>query len=257
MADVIVLNEITELLNSVNNGLSSTLSTISTKIGNIETYTKTNNTASTTGTLSQKISSAISNTAATTTESSSGTLSAKLTYLINRRTKMVTPSSTNLKTLASSGNFVSAGGAGGEATTKTEYGQKYSCQVKYNGIYRCYFTSSVTWKDGSVSNSAGKNQQSVKVFGRAQVYHCGSGATSTHDVTITTTASANTSSVTKTVDVPAQEGDRITMCIGITQTSGEYTNICGVVNYYYDTYTATWTDISVRGTVNEINGATA
>lgn len=81
----IIIDEIEDKINEINSGLSSTLSTINTnvntivtKVGNIETYTKGNNTASTTGTLSQKISSAIANSATKT-----GIISQKASYAIS------------------------------------------------------------------------------------------------------------------------------------------------------------------------------
>ena len=90
LADIIVLNEITELLNSVNGSLStsvanvkSVVDTINTNVNTVKTATAVNNTASTTGTLSQKMSSAIANTATNNTASKTGILSQKLAYVIS------------------------------------------------------------------------------------------------------------------------------------------------------------------------------
>lgn len=263
MADIIVLNEITELLNSINSGITSTLSTINTNVNTVKTNvatiltnTNTNNTASTTGTLSQKISSAISNTAATTTENASGTLSAKLTYLINRRDKTVSPSSTNIKTLSSSGTVTcaqseSASDYGGYAGTN---GTVFTCYAKYSGVYRGYGTAS-----GSV-NSTVKNSDGIsRVLLYASVYHVGSGTTTNHSTTITsktinTKATVALDSATKTVDFPAQAGDRIQMYIR-AESQRSIVNACSSTYLNRET-TATWTDISIRGTVNEINGVT-
>lgn len=106
MADIIVLNEITELLNSVNGSLSTSVSnvksvvdTINTNVNTVKTATAVNNTASTTGTLSQKMSSAIANTATNNTASKTGILSQKLAYVIS----LLENSTYGLNALKSSG----------------------------------------------------------------------------------------------------------------------------------------------------------
>lgn len=257
----IVIDEIEEALNTVSSTLTSNISAVKTVVDSISTNVATNNTASTTGTLSQKISSAISNTAATTTENASGTLSAKLTYLINRRDKIVTPGSTNLKTLNSSGS-VSVGGKWGDAkqTTISANGSTYSCYVKYSGKYRAYFTASLTWTNYTPDTMIAPrgSKQTGTATGVVKVTHASSNATTEHTVKIVEAQQANASAATKTVDFPAQAGDVVQMFVKLSETSDIYDNCSEAATrpYVFDTFKATWTDISVRGTVNEINGAT-
>ena len=266
----IVIDEITSKINEMNTSLttkidnligatgntggSTTAGTVMAKLNKVITdttaiinNTKSNNTASTTGTLSQKISSAISNTAATTTENSSGTLSAKLTYLINRRDKTVTPSSTNIKTFSSSGSV--AGGGESASTTKTTTSAVFTCYVRYTGVYRGYFTSSTTY---SRNSNDGNGSETLSIYGNVSVYHTGSGTTTNHKATISSTIKTGVSSATKTVDFPAQVGDRVQFKIVMEQQYCGWGSTCGGTIYYFNNYTTTWTDISIRGTVNEI-----
>ena len=269
MADIIVLNEITELLNSVNSSLSTSISNVksvvdtissntttiinntkvnntaseggslSQKLASIISYTKTNNTASTTGTLSQKISSAIANTAATTTESSSGTLSAKLTYLINRRNRGIKPGSTNFKIFTTS--LTSASTVANTTTRQEAYSNYTSGYIAaYNGRYRVYCTATVTVTD----------MRSVGVTGVLEIYIDNSLVKSKNIVT--QDKKGTSASTTVTEDILLGVGQMVTMRLAAVSVG--VTGICSSPSYPSSAGTVTATEISVRGTVVELTG---
>lgn len=280
----IIIDEITEKINEMNTSLTTKIDTISSNTTTIINNTKVNNTASGTGSLSQKLSwigntligatgqtggsatagtvmaklnAAITNTAATTTENSSGTLSAKLSYLINRRNKTVTPSSTVIKTLNSSGTVSSTQTTGNAGQYLGTNGTVYTCYAKYSGTYRMYATASGSTTNANLINSS---YATSRIRLMCYVYRHGSGANSEHSVTI---ASATTpksggvtsmASATKSLDVPVGAGDRIQLCIRAESQAGCY-HQCAQGTYASAAVTATWTDISIRGTVNELSGA--
>lgn len=250
MADIIVLNEITELLNDMNDGLTSTLSTISSNVNTIKTnvasildYTKTNNTASATGNLSQKASQAVSNTAATTTENASGTLSAKLTYLINRRNKVVVPSSTNLKTFSSNistGN--TAGSKGNVQYAYSNYTDTFA--IAYDGTYRFYCTGTVTVTALNANVCVSPSAYNAIGF---EIWVNGT-TTSVTVVNIDQAKVMTSASTTKTCDLVLKRGDNVKLRIfAASGNSG--------TSYYSNTANAKATDLSIRGTIREVNAA--
>ena len=268
----IIVDEIEELLNDMNDDLTATINTVNNNVNTVINNTKINNTASGTGSLSQKLSwigntligatgqtggsatagtvmaklnAAITNTAATTTENSSGTLSAKLSYLINRRNKTVTPSSTVIKTLNSSGNVTSPTADGKKEVTA--WGTTYTCYVKYSGIYRAYFTCKLDPVSTSVTGDTGY------AIGYVYIYQPGASSATAISATICS-GTAAVAATTKSIDFPAYSGNRIQMRILCKVTT---TSVAPCNNSFYilDQWKATWTDISLRGTVNEINGA--
>ena len=246
----LIIDEIEELLNGINDGLTTKLNTISTNVSTLLTNTGVNNTASTTGTLSQKISSAINNTAATTTENSSGTLSAKLTYLINRRNRFVTAGSTNLKTLSSSGSvtveqYGESYPAGGQYIQKNANGTTYSCYVKFNGIYRVYVTASA-----SIVTSGYGLTRTNTLTEKISVNKMATGETKEYSKTVKSASNAGFSSTTVYQELLLTAGDKINVCLNLMSkcASGD----CGT-KANTDKLTATWTDISVRGIANEVD----
>ena len=267
--DVILLGEISSLIDGVNTkvqavdtvvrgistdigatnatGGTTTAGTVMAKLNAIIGNTATNNTASTSGTLSQKISSAISNTAATTTENSSGTLSAKLTYLINRRDKVVTPSSTNIKTLASDVSIVTAKNSNQQDQSATS--TTYSCYVKHDGTYRIYVTGTATLTE------AGYKPTNVKEYDGQPTWTMYAACSSTSQKTNSVTGSygTNVSSTTKTIDLYCVRGDYLTVSITCKTKVGGHP--C-VGQYGCGKWTYTFSDISVRGTANEVNTVT-
>lgn len=262
--DVILLGEIQSLIDGVNtnianaksvidtinnntkaNNTASETGTLSQKLSSIISYTKTNNTASTTGTLSQKISSAIANTAATTTENASGTLSAKLTYLINRRDKIVTPSNTNIKTLASNVTVVTEK----SSKNQSKNSSTYSCYVKHDGTYRVYVTGSSTlteagWNAGTSTAYNGKPEYTIYA-NSSSIGQKTNSAVGDFGVAI--------SSTTKTIDMYCVRGDMLYVYITCKSTIGGHPCIG---EYCTGKWTFTFSDISIRGTSNEVNSMT-
>lgn len=140
LADIIVLNEITELLNSVNGSLSTSVSnvksvvdTINTNVNTVKTATAVNNTASTTGTLSQKMSSAIANTATNNTASKTGILSQKLAYVIS----LLENSTYGLNALKSL--YATPSLKNETYTNDAVTGSKYHSKFSYSGSGEIYY----------------------------------------------------------------------------------------------------------------------
>lgn len=236
----IIINEIEELLNDVNDNLNTNINTLSTNLTTVGT----------------NVNAIKTNTTATTTESSNGTLSAKLSYLINRRNKIVTPSSTKLKTFTSS-NSITATATYVLSNHLFESGvnsMSYSCYVKYPGTYRIYVTYSTTKVSNVITPS-----------------DCTVGKTETHNVTISVTKNgneevsektnsvtgyydSNLSSATKTIDFFCNAGANLKITITLTSyVQSGYP--CSAVAYAA-THRLDVTDVSIRGIVHEINGAT-
>ena len=237
-------------------GGSATAGTVMAKLNAAITNTATNNTASTTGTLSQKISSAIANTAATTTENSSGTLSAKLSYLINRRNKIVTPSGTNLKTLNSSGTITTPAKGSQNSTDPGEKytnGTTYSTYAKHSGRYRASATASIATVSTSTTSVSGYEYIGLQCGFRiyVTVYHGATGSHSSHQ-SQDAKGTSPLASTTKTCDFNVEAGDLIQVYIRAFADPGVWG--CEGI-YYWSQFKLTWTDISIRGTVNELNGA--
>lgn len=229
----LIIDEIEELLNGINDGITTKLNTINTNISTL-----------------------LTNTASTATENSSGTLSAKLTYLINRRNKYMTAGSTNLKTLSSSGS-VSTGNvyvnSGSSSNWGGANGTTFVCYVKYPGIYRVYATA---------SGSADTTEQTGYPYsftGTARITLNASTVNSSASAVISSTTynKKNTTfsipTATKTVDVNVVVGDKISVYIR-AEGQGCLNHICGN-SYRTANVTATWTDISVRGIATEITSA--
>ena len=261
----IVIDEIEEALNSVSSTLSTSISnvksvvdtintnvnTVKTNVATILTNTNANNTASTSGTLSQKISSAISNTAATTTENSSGTLSAKLTYLINRRERFYIAGSTNLKTVTTS--LTSAQTVANQ--TNSNNSKAYSSYTDYvnvcfDGLYRIYCTGYATVVSLETNSKYGPSQLN-HAFCEVSVNDT---VVSTFLVATQGDAVGSCASATKTVDVYLKKADRVRFRMA---SQSEYHDAnpdpCVANNRCSNVVTATTTEISIRGTMKEVN----
>lgn len=240
MSSFIVINEIEELLNDMNDGLTSTLSTISSNVNTIKT----------------NVASILTNTSATTTENNSGTLSAKLTYLINRRDKIITPSSTNIKTLSSSGSSdITPPHTTSPMSIVGNNGQVFSCYIKYPGVYRVYGTAS-----GTVNTTGGLLSYTTgiaKIVLCAYTNSINSGNVFTVDmssVNVTKSQSYSLASATKTIDIGATSGDILSVCIR-GESTAHFAHPCGGSEYWGSNMTVSWTNLSVRGTASEYNSA--
>lgn len=254
--DVVLLGEVEELVNGVNSNISAVKSVVDT----------INSNTSSIGTINTNVSAIKTNTAANSTESSTGTLSQKLAYLINRRDRIITPSSTNIKTLSTS---LSASLAASEKTyvnekeTNTVYsGSSSTVYAKQSGVYRFYFSG--TLKQTSYATDD-EYKDKCSMVGYVYVYHIGSGNTTTHTVTIISnlaavysknqTATLATSTATKTIDVPMQKGDRVYCKIALVNTSA-MRPVYGETYCWWSDWSASCTDCSIRGTVQELNSIT-
>jgi len=266
----IIIDEITEKINEMNTSLTTKIDTISSNTTTIINNTKVNNTASGTGSLSQKLSwigntligatgqtggsatagtvmaklnAAITNTAATTTENSSGILSAKLTYLINRRNRVITPSSTNIKTLNSSSTTISIT-TSGNTEGKSVNSSTWSATIKQPGIYRLYATASLTVNT--------KKQSAAADY--VDFYYTivrSNGTSVTNSLTICSSTGTNVSATTKTVDLLLSVGEKVSCYVRLLAPAG---NIPCVGTIYNNLVSSTIGDVSIRGTVNELNG---
>lgn len=225
----IVIDEITTKINELNTSLTTKIDTIDMlvdtingNVGAIKTATATNNTAN-----------------------ASGVLSAKLSYLISRRNRFIKPGSTVLITLSSSGT-VSVSQQNKQAD-QWGYGTNYSCYAKYPGIYRMYATAKISAfsKNSNVYQSG--RIGTVTAVLQTYVVHISDGSTSSYSVDIVS-GSATTSSATKTIDVQVSAGDRIDARVSIR--ASHYYDACREY-YMSDNGTAQWTDISVRGTIDD------
>lgn len=253
--DVILLGEISSLIDNVNTGvtniksvvdtINTNVNTVKTNVATILTNTNTNNTASTTGTISQKVSSAISNTAATTTENSSGTLSAKLTYLINRRQRVVTPSSTNLKALNSSDVTLKVTE---KVFGKTVSTSTWTATIKQPGVYRFYATASLTVDTNYSDNTDTASPNTVDLF---VTITKSDGTTVTNQYNICSKgAKGSTGSKTITKDIGLSVGESVSCYVRLYAFGIDHA--CGSV--YNDLCTAVVGNVSIRGTANETNG---
>lgn len=232
----IVINEIEELLNEMNDGLAGSIGTINSTVNTINT-----NMAKQTDLTIVK-----TNTATNSTESSTGTLSQKLAYLINRRDRIVTPSSTNIKTLSTSLS-VNAKSTNEKSVTKST--SSVGAYVKYTGTYRIYATFSTTathtgdgWADTSLSHK-------VTMYVKAN----------DKDERVLSVASNcyykdnNFDATTKYIDVFLFAGSYVSVYFEFFANYFYYS--CNG-SYNYVDATLNVTNVSIRGTHNEINSAT-
>lgn len=238
MADIIVLNEITELLNNVNSGLSTSISNVKSTVDTISTNVNTANT---------NINTIKTNTAATTTENSSGTLSAKLTYLINRRDRICVVSNTTIATLTTSlkTDTTQYGKDGDQLAYSSYTSNKIVC---YLGNIRISCTATITVQklhSTHQNTSQASNVCYLEVYVNNNLY-------TTKEITsimqYNCTSGQTTDAKTITIDVPVSAGN-IVKCRLKVVSNGGYITCYG--NNYSDGIYATASNISICASTEE------
>lgn len=240
MADIIVLNEITELLNNVNSELSTSISSVKSVVDTISTNVNTANT---------NINTIKTNTAATTTESSSGTLSAKLTYLINRRDRFCVASNTVVATLATS--LKSDTTILNKNTEQTAYSSYTpSKTVCFFGNIRISCTATMTMTNVvddkyHVSSDGIKNKCYLEVYMNNSLY------TTKEIISIKQygcTSMQETDAKTVTVDIAVSTGETVKCRLKVVSPGG-YVQCYG--DNYSDSICATASNISICASAKE------
>lgn len=234
MADIIVLNEITELLNNVNSELSTDISSVKSVVDTISTNVNTAN---------ANINAIKTNTAANNTASATGTLSQKMTYIINNVNRVYVTGNSLVKTISSSTQTISFESKLPTANSSSvySYGTKYNYYVNYDGEYKFSITCAISdiayISSGSKSYNVSCGLQVNVTRGRSQ-------ETNTYSTALSTTGLSDVASTTKTMNIVLSRGDRIQCCMYASGV-GENTNCSSI---YTKSFTATCTNMAIYGT---------
>lgn len=224
----IVINEIEELLNEMNDGLTGSIGTINSTVNTINT-----NMAKQTDLTTVK-----TNTAANNTESSTGTLSQKLAYLINRRDRIVTSSNANIKTLISN-NDISL------VANESPSEDIFSFYFGYSGEYKLLITYS-----GSLNYISGAGTKPQADLNVAIESVEGNQLVKTINIATFSNSNVSINKTTKEICLFGSRGSKVSANFSIKNGS---TYING--SYYYSTLNINIESAKVCGTLNEVKSA--